>query len=575
MNQYIEYHHFKMDTLQTAISMIRPFSYFASVDIKDAYYCLPIDETDQKYLKFMWKGVLYKYTCLPNGLGSAPRIFTKVMKVVFSELRAQGYESVSYIDDCWLQGKDFTSCQENVFKTVQLLQSLGFIIHPTKSTLMPSQSITFLGFIRNSVDMTVKLCDEKALHIKSLVQKLLHSPSTTIREVAKVIGTLVASFPGVKMGPLYFRQLEIEKANALKHNKGCFDKTMTLSPLAIQDLEWWEKHVETTCDTINKGSADIILESDSSSQGYGIVYKDKANGLWTDQERSYHINYLELKGAFLALKSFCTLERGQHVHLKLCSNTAVKYINSMGGSHSLECNALAREMWLWASDRNLWLSSSHVPGILHVTADRESRVFNIDGEWMLNPLMFQKLHTLYKCGFTVDLFASRIDNQLPSYYSWRADPSAKIVDAFSVPWTSHFFYAFPPFCLIPKVLQKISQERATGVVIVPNWKTQTWYPTVIAMCLTEPILLSRHKELLLQPHNNSLIHPLWRKLDLLACHLSGKHAPPNNSHQVCKKLSASHGGQAHQSNTQPTYKSGQTFAHKKGRIQFSQVLKLF
>ena len=41
-----------------------------------------------------------------NGLGSAPHIFTKVMKVIFSELRAQGYESVSYIDDCWLQGKD-------------------------------------------------------------------------------------------------------------------------------------------------------------------------------------------------------------------------------------------------------------------------------------------------------------------------------------------------------------------------------------------------------------------------------------------------------------------------------------
>ena len=83
MNQYIEYHHFKMEKLQTALSMIRPYSYFASVDIKDAYYCLPVNSTDQKYLKFMWNGAFYKYTCLPNGLGSAPRIFTKVMKAVF------------------------------------------------------------------------------------------------------------------------------------------------------------------------------------------------------------------------------------------------------------------------------------------------------------------------------------------------------------------------------------------------------------------------------------------------------------------------------------------------------------
>ena len=127
-----------------------------------------------------------------------------------------------------------------------------------------------------------------------------------------MIGTLVASFPGIKMGPLYFRQLEREKANALKQSKGCFDKPMTLSPLALQDLQWWEKNVDSTCNTINKGSADITLESDSSSHGYGMVYRDKglqANGLWTDHERSYHINYLELKGAFLALKSFCTQER--------------------------------------------------------------------------------------------------------------------------------------------------------------------------------------------------------------------------------------------------------------------------
>ena len=166
-----------MDTMVTAISMIRSFSYFASVDIKDAYYCLPIDNNDQKYLKFMWQGDLYKYTCLPNGLGSAPRIFTKVMKVAFSQLRAQGLESALYIDDCWLQGKDFKCCQNNVVKTVKLLQSLGFIIHPTKSSLTPTQSITFLGFILNSVDMTVTLSQEKALHIKALVKKLFHCPS--------------------------------------------------------------------------------------------------------------------------------------------------------------------------------------------------------------------------------------------------------------------------------------------------------------------------------------------------------------------------------------------------------------
>ena len=56
--------------------------------------------------------------------------------------------------------------------------------------------------------------------------------------------------------------------------------------------------------------------------------------------------------------------------------------------NSIEYNVLVREMWLWASERNLWLSRSHVPERSHVTADRERKVFHIDSEWMLNPIAF-------------------------------------------------------------------------------------------------------------------------------------------------------------------------------------------
>ena len=45
----------------------------ASVDLKDAYYSVPIASEDRKFLKFEWKGDYYQYTCLPNGLACAPR----------------------------------------------------------------------------------------------------------------------------------------------------------------------------------------------------------------------------------------------------------------------------------------------------------------------------------------------------------------------------------------------------------------------------------------------------------------------------------------------------------------------
>ena len=62
----------------------------ASIDLKDAYYSVPIALSDQKYLFFQFEGVRYKYACMTNGLSSTLRIFTKLLKPVLSTLRKQG-----------------------------------------------------------------------------------------------------------------------------------------------------------------------------------------------------------------------------------------------------------------------------------------------------------------------------------------------------------------------------------------------------------------------------------------------------------------------------------------------------
>ena len=68
-----------MESLASAICLMTPGSYMASVDLQDAYYSVPVDESYQKYLKLSWKGELFQFTCLLNGLASAPRLFTKLL----------------------------------------------------------------------------------------------------------------------------------------------------------------------------------------------------------------------------------------------------------------------------------------------------------------------------------------------------------------------------------------------------------------------------------------------------------------------------------------------------------------
>jgi len=65
-NESVEYHHFKMDTLDTVTRMMKLGCFMASVDLKDANYTGPIHSDHQKYVKFMFNGTLYQYKCLPN-----------------------------------------------------------------------------------------------------------------------------------------------------------------------------------------------------------------------------------------------------------------------------------------------------------------------------------------------------------------------------------------------------------------------------------------------------------------------------------------------------------------------------
>ena len=78
LNKFVKYHHFNMESLKHVISMIRPSRFIACVDLKDAYYTVPIHRDHQKYLKFEWQGQLYQFTCLLNGLACAPPIIYEV-----------------------------------------------------------------------------------------------------------------------------------------------------------------------------------------------------------------------------------------------------------------------------------------------------------------------------------------------------------------------------------------------------------------------------------------------------------------------------------------------------------------
>ena len=94
-----------------------------SVDLKDAYYSVPVHPSE-KYLRFVFGILLYQYICLPNGLASAFCVFTKLLKQIFSYLSAKGYISLYYLDDTLLIGHDIPSFKSNIEVTSDTLEKL-------------------------------------------------------------------------------------------------------------------------------------------------------------------------------------------------------------------------------------------------------------------------------------------------------------------------------------------------------------------------------------------------------------------------------------------------------------------
>ena len=80
----------------------------------------------------------------------------------------------------------------------------------------------------------------------------------------------------------------------------------------------------------------LVIETDASTQGWGSVCNGvRIRGLWSQEERLHHINYLELLAGAFALKSFTKEQILLHVRLRMDNTTAIAYINKLGATHSL------------------------------------------------------------------------------------------------------------------------------------------------------------------------------------------------------------------------------------------------
>ena len=157
----------------------------------------------------------------------------------------------------------------------------------------------------------------------------------------------------------------------------------------------------------------------------------------------------------------------------------------------------------------------------HYKAYHMNYLFNTS-EWKLDP-------SILKPFSAIDIFASHLNYQVPTYVPWNPDKNTYATDAFSISWANLKFYAFLPFNLIGAFILKIRKEMAAGIMILSWWVTQLWFLMMVPLLQDFSVVLPLKVWAL--PSNKGLQHSVYPKMKLLAVHFLGKPSDMQNFHQ--------------------------------------------
>ena len=117
-----------------------------SIDLSQVFYHVPLTGHQRQYFAFDYLNKRYCFACLPFGLTTSPRVFTKVLKPIIKMARTKGIWVVAYLDDILIMASSKSQILEHTNYLIKCLKDFGFTINAKKSYLNSSQVVDYLGF---------------------------------------------------------------------------------------------------------------------------------------------------------------------------------------------------------------------------------------------------------------------------------------------------------------------------------------------------------------------------------------------------------------------------------------------
>ncbi len=329
---------FRMITLKQILAQIRPGDWFASVDLKDAYFHIQIAPHHRRFLRFAFENTACQYSVLPFGLALAPRTFSKCVDAALSPLRASGMRILNYLDDWLILAQSRDTLLSHIDSLLIHLESLGLCVNRRKSILAPSQSITYLGVCMDSLEMRARLSRERAAAILSYLRHFREGSSVHLKKFQRLLGLMASASAVCHLGLLHMRPLQLWLKTRVPWTAWTSGRlSIAVTCGCIEALAPWRNP-----DLFSRGvplglvTSRVVVTTDASTLGWGAVCEGMpASGWWSETSDPMAHKPLGIGSSLFSSKGVssttgtatCTDSHRQHV----CS-----FVHKSPGRHSFQ-----------------------------------------------------------------------------------------------------------------------------------------------------------------------------------------------------------------------------------------------
>ena len=476
-----------------------------SLDLQDAYLQVPVHPASRRYLRFCVGDAMYQFRALCFGLSSAPQVFTRVMAPVSSIMHRHGFRLLPYLDDWLVLGSTFQELVRGRDFLLWLCHLLGIIVNPSKSSLVPTQTLDYLGRTLVTSPLRVfpalKRVQKFSLLLQDFMSDRLHPVS--VWRTLGIMSSMSAIVPGSRLR-MRSLQLCLNAAGPLlvdgdlvSWDDGC-----------LRDLRWWsdDSHLLVGL-PLGEDHPDLFLFSDASDQGWGAALGDlHLSGLWSPLYSSFSINQRELLAILYAVWGFLPYLRGRLVAVYSDNSTALAYLRKQGGTRSSCLNAVTQELLCLCEP----VGSSPSPV--------RSRPSECSGGFAQLPLSSPRLRVDVVSSGCIGAPASVASHHRPLRDISEPSPASVFLSHVRPTVSRHG-------CDVAVVGRPSSSGVGEGsgfqglelMLVAPFWPQHHWFPDLLELLLEVPLFLPRRKDLPKQPH----FHQNLSVLQLTAFRISG------------------------------------------------------